>query len=392
MTGAARMRPVKSETQGDQLAQGALARIRQEIDAIDGQLIGLLNRRAAASVEVAKIKRGGEVSTYVPAREQEVVENVLLANQGPLREAHVRAIYSQILSASRELQRPLRIAYFGPAGTFTHRAAEEAAKLRFGSFVEYIPTRTVDEVFALAERSNADYGVVPVENSTEGSVGQTLDLFIDSQLKICAEILLRITHHLVGRGPISEVKRVYSHPQALAQCRRWLSTNLPGADALESTSTSAAAERAATEQDAAAIGTEDAAAKYGLLVLARGIQDQANNYTRFLLIGQTIGPPTRHDKTSILFSVRDRVGALHEVLSVFAQRSINLTRIESRPSRRQPWEYVFFVDFVGHPQDENAAAALAEMHAACTTVKVLGAWPTEQRVDDPRRVAESHAT
>jgi chorismate mutase / prephenate dehydratase len=361
----------------------ALSAIRQEIDALDRELIALLNRRAAASVEVARIKRSGTVSTYVPSREQEVLNNVLEASHGPLTEAHVRAIWSEILSASRQLQRPLRVAYLGPQGTYTHRAAEAAARVRFGSFVDYVPLRTVEEVFGAAERGNADYGVVPVENSVEGSVGQTLDLFIDSPLKICAEILLRITHHLVGQGPLEAVRKVYSHPQALAQCRRWLTTNLPGAELVESSSTSAAVRTAAESPEIAAIGSEEAAVRYGVPVLARAVQDQAHNTTRFLLIGQRIGRPSGRDKSSILFSVRDRVGALHDVLAVFARRGINLTRIESRPSRRQPWEYVFFVDFTGHPEESNAAAALEEMQEACTTVKVLGAWPVEARVDEP---------
>jgi chorismate mutase/prephenate dehydratase len=375
-----------TETAGENGAEqaSALATIRREIDAIDRQLIELLNRRAQASVEIARIKRNGDVSTYVPSREQEVLRNVLAANRGPLTEAHVRAIYGEILSASRALQRPLRIAYLGPERTFTHLAAETAARVRFGSFVEYLPARTVADVFRMTERGESDYGVVPVENSTEGSVGQTLDLFVDTPLKICAEILLRVTHHLIGRGPLSAVRRVYSHPQAIAQCRNWLAVNLPNVETVESSSTAAAAQHAATEEGVAAIGTEDAAGQYGLRVLARAIQDQANNTTRFLLIGERIGSPSGRDKTSVLFSVRDRVGALHDVLSYFAKRGINLTRIESRPSRRQPWEYIFFVDFVGHPEDPNAAAALAEMQEACTYVKVLGAWPVEERIDDHR--------
>ena len=379
-----------------------LSAIRDEIDRIDRELIALLNRRAEASVSVARIKREqgeqlstgaagaegvrgrGHVSTYVPGREQDVLNNVLAANSGPLTEAHVRAIYSEILSSSRALQRPLRIAFLGPTGTFTHRAAEAAARIRFGSFVEYIPARTVEEVFTMTDRSAADYGVVPVENTTEGSVGQTLDTFIDSPLKISSEILLKISHHLVGHGPLDQVTRVYSHPQALAQCRRWLTTNLPKAETVESSSTSAAAQRAAGEPGSAAIGTEEAAALSGVGVLARGIQDQAHNTTRFLLLGKQIAARSGNDKTSILFSVRDRAGALYEVLQVFARRGINLTRIESRPSRRQPWEYVFFVDLNGHPEDGEVSAALEQVQTSCTTFKVLGAWPVERRVDEQR--------
>jgi chorismate mutase/prephenate dehydratase len=358
-----------------------LGAIRRAIDAIDRQLIALLNRRAQASVEVARIKRSGEVATYVPSREQEVFDNVLQANSGPLTEAHVRAIWGEILSSSRALQRPLRIAYLGPEGTFTQWAAETAARLRFGSFVEYLPCRTIADVFSITERGQADYGVVPVENSTEGSVGQTLDLFIDTSLEICSEILLPITQHLIGRGPLGAIRRVYSKDQAIAQCRNWLAANLPDVELVETNSTTAAAQRAAAEDGAASIGSEESAAKYGLQVLARAIQDQAHNTTRFLLIGPHLGRPSGRDKTSILFSVRDRAGALHDVLAVFARRGINLTRIESRPSRRQPWEYVFFVDFAGHPEDPNAAAALEEMREACTYVKVLGAFPVEQRVE-----------
>jgi len=364
-----------------------LAAIRREIDEIDQQLIALLNRRAQASVEVARIKRGGDVATYVPSREQEVFDNVLQANGGPLTEAHVRAIWGEILSASRALQRPLRIAYLGPEGTFTQRAADTAAKLRFGSFVEYQPCRTIADVFDVTERGQADYGVVPVENSTEGSVGQTLDLFIDTSLKICSEILLPITQHLVGRGPIGAIRRVYSKDQALAQCRNWLAANVPAAELVETSSTTAAAQRAATEEGAASIGSEESAAEYGLQVLARSIQDQAHNTTRFLLIGRQIGAPSGRDKTAILFAVRDRVGALHDALAVFARRGINLTRIESRPSRRQPWEYVFFVDFSGHPEEPDAAAALDELHEACTSVKVLGAFPAEHRIERQPSVA-----
>lgn len=386
--------PLQAPAPREAQAPRDLRTIRAEIDRTDRELIALLNRRAAASVEVARIKRGHgnglpTTSTYVPGREQEVINNVLAANAGPLTEAHVRTIYSEILSSSRALQRPLRIAFLGPTGTYTYRAAEAAARVRFGSFVDYVPARTVEEVFTLTDRGEADYGVVPVENSTEGSVGQTLDTFIDSPLKICSEILLLISHDLVGHGPLDGVTRVYSHPQALAQCRRWLTTSLPNAETVESSSTSAAAQRAASEPESAAIGTEEAALKNGLALLARGIQDQAHNTTRFLLLGMQIAARSGNDKTAILFSVRDRAGALFDVLSVFARRHINLTRIESRPSRRQPWEYVFFVDLNGHPDDAAVAAALDDVHAACTMVKVLGAWPVERRVDEQPRPTEA---
>lgn len=361
--------------------------IRHRIDAVDRELMALLDRRAGLSMEVARVKRVAGTGTYLPAREREVVENAIAAGSGLLTPAHVRAIWAEILSASRHLQGPMRVAYLGPANTFSHRAAEVAARLRFGTFVEYVPCRSFAEVFAATERGSADVGVVPVENSVEGSVGGTLDAFVDSPLLISAEIRLQITHFLVGRGPLSKVERVYSHPQALGQCRTWLMNNVPGAELIEAASTASSAERAAADPAGAGIATEAAAAHAGIGVLARSIQDHAHNTTRFAVIGRQIARRTGHDRTAVLFSTQHRPGSLTQVLRQLSDRRLNLTRIESRPSRRrtEPWEYHFFVDFDGHPDDPTVAEALAAMAGTCQTLKVLGAWPIEDGVDEAPR-------
>ena len=358
--------------------------IRRQIDDVDRELVALLNRRAGLSVQVASVKRNSGTATYHPAREHQVVQNAVAASSGPLAPAHLRAIWAEILSASRDLQRPMRVAYLGPANTFSHRAAEVAARLRFGTFAEYIPCRSFGEVFATTERGNADIGVVPVENSVEGSVGGVLDMFAESPLVISAEIRLQITHYLVGRGPMSNVQRVYSHPQALGQCRNWLVQNLPNAQTIETSSTASSAERAAADPEGAGISTEAAGVQAGVGVLARSIQDHAHNTTRFAVLGRQVAARTGRDRTGILFVTQHRPGTLQQVLRQLSERQLNLTRIESRPSRRgtEPWEYFFFVDFDGHPDEPVVAEALGAMRDACQTLKVLGAWPIEDRADD----------
>lgn len=352
----------------------ALEELRRKIDDVDARLVSLLNERATLSVEVGRVKAGDGTSTYAPERERGVFDHVLGLNGGPLSPEALRDIYRSILAGSRALQRPLQIAYFGPAGSFTH----EAAQRRFGSVVNYLPARSIPEVFEATEKGHADYGVVPVENSTEGVVTHTLDVFVDSELKICAEIGLAISQHLLSNSTFEDIKRVYSHPQAIAQCRGWLAEHLPHAEVVEVGSTSRAAQMASGQASTAAIATETAAELYGLEVVARRIEDNAANFTRFLVIGPKMSQRSGCDKTSLLFSVRDRVGALHDVLDVFLRHSINLTKIESRPSKRKVWDYLFFVDFLGHPDDDLVATALREISEECVLVKVLGAWPVEQ--------------
>jgi chorismate mutase/prephenate dehydratase len=357
---------------GPSAEDGELRALRQKIDELDEELVALLNRRASLSVEVGRVKGGAATEIYQPDREAQVHTHVAAVNTGPLSSAALRAIYGEILSASRSIQRGTRVGYLGPAGTFTH----EAALRRFGSSAVLVPCATIEDVFRETQKGNVDYGVVGVENSTAGAVTSTLDVFLDSTVQICAEVELPISHHLLSRGTIGQIRRVYSHPQGLAQCRRWLGEHLPHAEQIETASTVLAAQLSKSP-DTAAIGPEAAARLYGLTVIAPRIEDAATNVTRFLVIGPTRGPRTGRDKTAVVFSVKNRPGALRDALEAFARRGIDLTRIESRPSRRQLWEYVFFADMAGHPEDEAVAAALAELDRGASFVKVLGAWPVD---------------
>jgi len=345
---------------------------RARIDDIDRQLLQLLSQRAEVALEVGRLKRATGRAPYVPEREQEIVDRLVALNAGPLSAEAVRAIWREILSASRALQRPFRVAHLGPPATFTHLAALS----RFGHAAEYVPVRGIPEVFAEVEHGRVDVGVVPVENSTEGAVSHTLDRLIDSELLICGEVLLEIHHHLLSRAAdLAEVKQVFSHPQALAQCRGWLDRNLPHAQTVEVASTATAAERAAEDPTAAGIASELAAEAYGLPILRERIEDLAHNVTRFLVIGRSPQPPTGRDKTSILVSIKDEVGALYRILEPFAAARLNLTKIESRPTRRRPWEYVFFVDFEGHQADPAVEGVLAALRDRCLFLKVLGSYP-----------------
>jgi len=341
------------------------------LDEIDGELARLLNERAKHVLEIARIKAEQNSQVYVPAREKAILETVLKNNQGPLPDEMMAAIFREIVSATRSLEAPLVVAYFGPEATFTHLAARQT----FGTFAQYKPVAAIHDVFTEVERGRATYGVVPVENSTEGVVSRTLDTFMDSDLKICAEVLMEISHHLLANCPLEEIRKVYSFSQPFAQCRAWLESNLPDAELVEVTSTARAAQIAATEPGAAAIASELAAEVYGINVLVPRIEDIAGNVTRFFIIGADISEPSGDDKTSIMFSVRDRVGALYDTLKPFAEYGINLTKIESRPSRKKPWEYIFFVDLLGHCNDEKVVRALGKLSETCLFVKILGSYP-----------------
>ncbi len=292
-------------------------------------------------------------------------------SKGRLPANAIRAIYREIMSASLSLEKDLTIAYFGQPASWTH----QAARSKFGASVKYSSFPNISDVFDAVARGSADYGVVPIENSIEGAVNHTLDVFVDSDLLICAQVLLRIENHLLSKAPLEEITRVYSHPQALAQCRGWLRTNLPKADLIEVASTSAAAERAAREEGAAAVAGQMAAEMNNLPILARAIQDSALNTTRFLVIGQKTCPPTGDDRTSIMFSVQDKAGALYNALTPFKEFHISLNRIQSRPSKRKNWEYFFFVDLHGHCDDAAVKNALTELEKHCNFVKILGSYP-----------------
>ncbi|RME35302.1 MAG: prephenate dehydratase [Gammaproteobacteria bacterium] len=351
-----------------------LQRLRERIDAIDEKLLDLISERARLAGEVARAKQaaGNNSSCYRPEREAQVLRRMLEHNPGPLPDEDVARLFREIMSACLALQQPLTIAYLGPEGTFTQAAAFK----HFGHSVNTAPLAAIDEVFREVESGDAHFGVVPVENSTEGVVTHTLDQFMESPLKICGEVVLRIHHHLLGRGDgLDGVKKVYAHQQALAQCRRWLDGHLPHADRLAVSSNAEAARLASKEDESAAIAGDAALELYGLRYLARNIEDEPDNTTRFLVIGRQDTPRSGRDKTSLMFTTPNRAGALYEMLSAFAEQRISLTRIESRPSRIGMWDYVFFVDLEGHIEDEPVREAVTELERRAAMVKHLGSYP-----------------
>jgi len=352
-----------------------LKKIRKEIDEIDSKILYLLNERAKKVLKIAKIKEKEGKSPYSPGREKRIINRIIAENKGPLSSETLREIFQHILKISLSLERKLKIIYLGPEATFTHLAALKS----FGEEMELIPLKSIGAIFREVEKEKADYGVVPIENSTEGVITHTLDMFVDSDLKICAEVILEISHYLMGRGRIKGVRRVYSHPQAFAQCRNWLEENLPGVKLIETESTAQAAQAAAKEIGSAAIAPEIAASFYKLRIIAPRIEDNPNNYTRFFVIGREYVDKSGEDKTSIIFSIKDRVGALYEMLSPFKKYELNLTKIESRPTKKKPWEYIFFVDFVGYKDDERVKNALAELEEKCLFLKILGSYPLMEK-------------
>ncbi|NQT75847.1 MAG: prephenate dehydratase [Candidatus Omnitrophica bacterium] len=348
-----------------------LKNLRKKIDNIDKEIILLLNKRAVVAKSVGRLKSRAGKGVYVPDREAEVYTNISEKNKGPLSDSALKAVYREIMSGSLALEKSLKIAYLGPEATFTHLAAIK----KFGSQVRYSSCNSITEVFREVEVSRSDYGVVPVENSIEGAVNHTLDMFIDSDLKICSEVSLDISHNLIGRCSLKQVKRIYSNPQVFGQCRIWLDSHLRDAELIEVSTTSRAGEIATREKGSCAIASILAAEKYKLKVIAKGIEDSASNITRFLIIGQHTPAQTKKDKTSIMFSGKDRPGALHDMLVPFKKNRVNLTKIESRPSKKKAWEYYFFVDMLGHYQDANVKKVLKELERQCNLLKVLGSYP-----------------
>ncbi|PIP20672.1 MAG: prephenate dehydratase [Candidatus Omnitrophica bacterium CG23_combo_of_CG06-09_8_20_14_all_40_11] len=348
-----------------------LKSLRKTVDNIDKKIIQLLNVRAKTTLDIAELKRKGGKSIYSPDREREVLKKLAIINKGPLSSSALEAIYREIMSCSLSLDRPLRIAYLGPEATFTHLAALK----RFGSQVEYIACNSITDVFLEVERDNADYGVVPIENSVEGAVSHTLDMFVDSELKICSQTILDVTHHLLANCSKNKIRRVYSNPQVFGQCRIWLQENLAGVETIEVSSTTRAAQIAVKEKYSACIAALLAAKVYKLKAVASDIEDSPHNVTRFLIIGKTDVPPTGLDRTSIMFSIKDKVGALHDMLLPFKKYRINLTKIESRPSKKKAWDYYFFVDLNGHQDNPRVKKALLELEDKCKFLKVLGSYP-----------------
>lgn len=349
-----------------------LDEFRSRINDLDEQILKLLNQRAEAALRIGELKRRQDLPYFVPEREAEIVSRLLSLNPGPIPAEGIKAVWREILSASLALEHALSVVYLGPPATFTHQAAIQ----RFGSSATLVPTRSIAEVFDEVERGHAEFGVVPVENSTEGSVNVTLDRLIDSDLAIAGELMLEISHHLLSRAPeLTAIRTVCSHSQALAQCREWLATHLPDAALEEVSSTGAAAERALKDSTVAAVASELAAYLYTLPVVMRRVEDNPYNSTRFLVLGRRASPPSGKDKTSILCSVKHEVGALATFLESFARHGLNLTKIESRPTKRRPWEYVFFVDFEGHLDAPPVQAVLSEVRERCLFLKILGSYP-----------------
>ncbi len=348
-----------------------LQELRVRIDAIDRQIVQLLNERYKIVKDVGEWKRERGQPIYVPEREKALLEKLESINDGPMPNDTLRAVYREIMSGSLKLESPLKVAFFGPEATFTHLAA----KMKFGHAIDYVPKASISDVFHDVELGRSNYGCVPVENSTEGVVNHTLDMLVDSPLKICAEINMRVQQCLLAKCDKSQIRVIYSHAQSLGQCRQWLTENFPNADQVAVASNARAAELAAHEEGAAAIGSELAADIYKLKLLEQGIQDNPNNTTRFLIVGTQEVKQSGEDKTSICFAIKDRVGALYDCLLPFKHAEVTLSMIESRPSKRRNWEYLFFVDMLGHINDPKIAKAVEELNTLAHSLKILGSYP-----------------
>ena len=349
----------------------SLEELRNRIDELDHQLVQLLNERARVVVEIGKLKNKTGIAVYAPDREKEVFARIAKTNKGPLPDKCLVAIWRELMSGSFALERPLRIGYLGPGGSFSHTAAT----LKFGQSVEYEPLADIRSIFDEVSKGHCDLGLVPIENTTGGGVIETLDALIDSDVKICSEVLMAIHHNLLGNCPLEEIEKIYSKPEVFAQCRNWLSATFKEAKTIPSTSTANAAKMTAEEPKVAAIGSVVAAELYGLKIICENIEDITNNITRFLVVSREDAKPTGEDKTAILFSTAHKAGALADVLEVFKRYNINLTNIESRPSKKRQWEYYFFVDFMGHRTEKQVQKGLEEARKHCLQLSILGSFP-----------------
>lgn len=346
--------------------------LRSRIDAIDDNILKLLNERSQVVLEVGRLKSGKNLDFHVPGRERQIYERLLGQNPGPFPNDALKSIYREIISACLALESPMKVAFLGPKATFSHLATMQ----QFGLSAELVPQKSIPAVFEEVEKGKALYGVVPVENSTEGVVSHTLDMFVESSLQITSEIMLEVHHDLLSRtGRLEDIKKVYSHPQPIAQCRQWLEDNLPGVPMVDVASTAVAAQIVSDDYTAAAIASELAGSLYDLKVVRSRIEDQVNNFTRFLVIARKGCERSGNDKTSVLFSVKDEPGILCRMLDPFAKRGINLSKIESRPFKKKAWEYIFFLDLSGHASDPDVAAALDELKQCCQFIKILGSYP-----------------
>ncbi|MCF8719315.1 prephenate dehydratase [Nitrospina gracilis] len=353
---------------------GKIDEIRDRIDKIDEKLLELFNRRADLAIKIGKekSKRNESNHFHVPHREREIFERMKRLNTGPLPAHSIESIFREIFSATLALEKPLRIAYLGPETTFSHQAAIKA----FGHSSAFEPAASIESIFSMVERGHVDYGIVPIENSTEGVVNLTLDCFVDSNLYISDEVLLGINLYLLSKtGNLDDIKEIYSHPQPFAQCRSWLNRHAAGIDQIPTSSTAVAAEVASKHKHAAAIAGKLAAEFYDLKIIAEKIEDRAQNTTRFLVIGKEPAKKAKRNKTSVMFSIQDEAGSLLKILQVFGRNEINLTKIQSRPLRNRSWEYLFFVDFEGHIDDPGIDKVIKTVSKRCMYFRVLGSYP-----------------
>ena len=369
----------KQESGGSNTKSAAAVRhLRNQIDKLDSHILKLLNERASHAAEIGKVKNEHGSDIFSPVREEEVIQNVLQANKGPLDANCIRAIFRELMSGSRALQRILKVAYLGPEYSFSHLAAIE----KFGSSIDFLRVGTIASVFEEVNRGHSDYGVVPLENSTDGRIADTLDMFTRlPQIKISAEVRLRIHHNLLANCPQPEIRRIYSKPQALSQCRNWLSKNVPHAQLVEVASTAVAAELAQREPGAAAVASRQAASKYGLNILFSDIEDFPNNETRFAVIGLEAAEKSGRDRTAVMFQTPHQPGALVDALNVFKNNKVNLSWIESFPARSAKQEYVFFVDFEGHMEDAKVKKTLDALDKHCDKVVVLGSFTMSDLIE-----------
>lgn len=347
--------------------------LRQKIDLIDQEIVDRLNARVKLASEIGHIKLREGKAVYVPSREEEVFGKLAANNPGPLTAKAIRSIYREVISAAIALEKPMQVAYLGPEATYTHQAALK----NFGSSLDYMPLSSVPDVFTAVSRGDADYGVVPIENSTQGTVISSLDMLVEAGLTIVAQIHMEIAHSLISQSPLKGIRSVHSKDNALGQCRQWLARMLPGVELVECSSTAAAVQLAAGDASVAAIGSRIAADVYNVPIVHENIQDKTDNVTRFLVIGKHPTPKlgNNRDKTSLVFTLRDEPGALLKALLSFSTRGINLCKIESRPSRRRAWDYYFYVDIIGHREDPHVAEAIAELERLCPMIKWLGSYP-----------------
>ncbi len=346
-------------------------KLRQRIDEIDCDLVALIDERARLACEIGEFKRMNNMSFFDPSRQKMVIQKAIERGTGDFPASGIKSVFSEIMSHCLALERPIRIGYLGPEATFTHMAAQK----EFGSAHDFQPLTSVADVFKAVKENWVDYGLVPIENSTGGIVYNTLDLFAENDLKVCSEITMPIHMHLLSNIPLSKVRRIYSHPQPFLQCQKWLRENMPGVIQVETDSTATGVKQAKEDEFGAAIASELAAKLYDFKITARSIEDKKDNTTRFLVISHVDGKRTGNDKTLIMFSADDKPGALFRLLQPFAERNINLTQIESRPTREKAWEYLFFVDMLGHRDDPPIAEALKSLENECRFLKILGSYP-----------------